>query len=212
MTSILHTETTSSNASEKQGSARNCANETPGSRSLRVKGGDLKGEDPRQPIHTPHGLSHRERDLLTESVDYMQRYGPGVFISIEAGRSPDAEKIVRGLTRRIRSDIAVRQRRDGMQRVLSTTVFEALGRDRQPKFGAHIVAVMPNAMARDRLIERLNGSAAYGKHIDARPVTNWSRLRAICSKRRRRRHGMVLEGVSGASADRSRSALSAGIA
>jgi hypothetical protein len=32
-----------------------------------------------------------------------------------------------------------------MQRVLSTTVSEALGRDRQPKFGAQIVAVMPNA-------------------------------------------------------------------
>ncbi len=63
-----------------------------------------------------------------------------------------------------------------MKRVLSTTVFEALGRDRQPKFGAHIVAVMPNAMARDRLVERLNGSAAYGKHIDARAVTDWGGL------------------------------------
>ena len=68
------------------------------------------------------------------------------------------------------------RRRAGMRRVLSATVFEALGRDRQPKFGAHIVAVMPNAMARDRLIESLGGSAAYGKHIDTRPVTNWRGL------------------------------------
>jgi len=35
---------------------------------------------------------------------------------------------------------------------------------------------MPNAMARDRLVERLNGSAAYGKHIDARAVTDWGGL------------------------------------
>jgi hypothetical protein len=106
----------------------------------------------------------------------MQQPGPGVFISIEAGRSPDAETIVRGLTRRLRSDVAVRQRRAGMRRVLSTTVFEALGRDRQPKFGAHIVAVMPNAMARDKLIASLSRSKVYGKHIDARPVTNWRGL------------------------------------
>jgi hypothetical protein len=101
----------------------------------------------------------------------MHERGPGLFISIEAGRSPDAERIVRQLTRRVRSNIAQWQRRAGMQRVLSTTVFEALGRDRQPKFGAHIVAVMPNAAARDRLIESLSGSKAYGKHIDARAVT-----------------------------------------
>jgi hypothetical protein len=42
--------------------------------------------------------------------------------------SPETEKTVRELTRRIRSDVAVRQRRAGVRRVLSTTVFEALGR------------------------------------------------------------------------------------
>jgi len=100
-----------------------------------------------------------------------------------------------------------------MPRVLSTTVFEALGRDRQPKFGAHIVAVMPNAAARKRLIESLNGSKAYGQHVLAKSVEDWRGLPlAICLKRRRRRHGMGLERVSGASADRSRSALSEAIA
>jgi hypothetical protein len=65
------------------------------------------------------------------------------------------------MARRVRSDLALRQRRAGMRRVRMTTVFEALGRDKQPKFGAHIVAVMPNAASRDRAIEALNGSSAY---------------------------------------------------
>jgi hypothetical protein len=63
-----------------------------------------------------------------------------------------------------------------MRRVLFTTVFEALGRDGLPKFGTHIVAVMPNAMARDKLINSLNGSRAYGQHVLAKPITNWRRL------------------------------------
>ena len=50
-----------------------------------------------------------------------------------------------------RSDIATPQRRAGMRRVLTTTVFEPLDRNEEPKFGAHIVAVMPDATARDRL-------------------------------------------------------------
>ena len=154
--SILHTEASASKAPEKQGSTRNYAAEISGSALLRVKEKNLRA--PGRRICAPHGLSHHERDLLTESFDYMHRRGPGVFISIEAGRSPDAEKIVRELTHRLRSDVAVRQRRAGMQRVLSTTVFEALGRDGLPKFGAHIVAVMPNAMARDKLIAGLSRS------------------------------------------------------
>ena len=133
-----------------------------------------------------HGLSHRERDLLTESFGHMRHRGPGLFVSIEAGRSPDAEKIVRAMTRRVRSDLAQRQRRAGMRRARLTTVFEALGRDKQPKFGAHIVAVMPNAAARDRAIEGLNGSSAYarmatgfiesGRPVFAEPVTDWAGL------------------------------------
>jgi len=62
-----------------------------------------------------------------------------------------------------------------MRRVYSVSVFEALGRDRSPKFGVHIVALMPNVTARDRLIEILNGSV-YGEHVDARPVVNWPGL------------------------------------
>jgi hypothetical protein len=95
-----------------------------------------------------------------------------VFVSIEAGRSPEAEKIVRALTRRAKSDIALRQRRSGMRRTHSVSVFEALGRDKSPKFGAHIVALMPTTATRDKLIESLNGSA-YRQHVDAKPVVNW---------------------------------------
>jgi hypothetical protein len=56
------------------------------------------------------------------------RRGPCVFVSIEVGRSPDAEKKVRGLARRVKSDIALRQRRAGMRRIHSVSVFEARAR------------------------------------------------------------------------------------
>jgi len=61
-------------------------------------------------IAAPNGLSHHERDLLTEGLDHLRR-GPCVFVSIAAGRSPDAEKKVRALARKVKSDIALRQRR-----------------------------------------------------------------------------------------------------
>ena len=127
-------------------------------------------------ISAPHGLSHGERDLLVEGFRCMRGQGAGVFISIEAGQSLEAEGAVRGLTRRIRSVIAQCQRRAGMRRVLMTTVFEALGRDHQPKFGAHVVAIMPTAAERDSLIDSLNRSSVYAGHVDARSVDNWNRL------------------------------------
>ena len=67
--------------------------------------------DVRRRISAPHGLSHDERPLLTEALHYMRRRGPCLFVSIEAGRAPGAERGVRGLARRVRSDIALRQRR-----------------------------------------------------------------------------------------------------
>jgi hypothetical protein len=59
---------------------------------------------------------------------------------------------------------------------LSVTVFEALGRDRRPKFNAHVIVVMPNADARDRLIESLLSSSVYGGHVFAEPIYDWGRL------------------------------------
>ena len=151
-----------------------------------MRGSRLTVRDSRRGIAAPHGLSHHERNLLTESFDHMRQRGPSLFVSIEAGRSPDAENIVRVLTRRVRSDLAQRQRRAGMRRVSMTTVFEARDRKGREKFGAHIVAVMPDARVRDRAIESLNGSAAYagmatgfsesGRPVFAEPVTDWARL------------------------------------
>jgi hypothetical protein len=135
---ILHTGAVSSEGPEKEGCARISRAQMRGSRLITVR-------DSRHRVTAPHGLSHHERDLLTESFDHMRQRGPGLFVSIEAGKSPDAENIVRALTRRVRSDMAQRQRRARMRRVRMTTVFEARDRKGREKFGAHIVAVMPDA-------------------------------------------------------------------
>jgi hypothetical protein len=161
----------------------------------------------RQQISATHGLSAPERDVLTESLDYMRQYGPGAFASIEAGYGQDAEQTVRRLTNKVRSDIAIRQRRAGMRRHLAATAFEARNRKKEPKFGSHIVAVMPDATARDRLVDSLNGSTVYGKNILAKPVTDWSGLtgyllkeatpQAAYKKNIRRVGGSIPLGVQG---------------
>lgn len=112
----------------------------------------------------------------------MRRRGSATFVSIEAGRTPDAEPAVRGLSRKVKSHIALSQHRAGMRRVLWAEVQEALGRDELPKFGAHIVGVMPNATARDKLIEALNGSDAFGKNVLAEPVNDWDKLPGYLAK------------------------------
>jgi hypothetical protein len=61
-------------------------------------------------------------------MHWLRGEGLGAFISVEAGRSPDAERTVRALTRRLKSDLVQRQRRARMRGLL-VTVFEALGRD-----------------------------------------------------------------------------------
>ena len=146
------------------------------------KNRDARAE--RRRISAPHGLSHYERDMLTEGLDRLRRKGPALFVSIEAGRSSTSEMTVRKLTRRVRSDIAKLQRRAGMRHRLAVTVFEALGRDGLPKFGAHVVAaIMPNVSARDKAIESLNGSRAYAAYgsvdrpsVLAKPVSSWREL------------------------------------
>jgi hypothetical protein len=109
-------------------------------------------------------------------MHWLRGRGSGAFITIEAGRSPDAEKVVRGLTRRLRSDISLRQRRAGMRWSLVVAVLEALGRDGLPKFNAHVATIMPDADARNRLIESLLGSSVYTGYVDARAVDNWNGL------------------------------------
>jgi hypothetical protein len=65
---------------------------------------------------------------------------------------------------------------------LLVTVFEALGRDGRPKFNGHVIVVMPDADARDRLIESLHRSSVYVGRVDARPVDNWNGLTAYLLK------------------------------
>ncbi len=132
-------------------------------------------------IARPDGIGPRERDILTEGMDYMRERGPGLFVSIANGRGSEAEPVVRRLARKVRSDIAQRQRRARMRARPALTVFEALGRDGLPKFNAHIVAVLPSAAERDAVITSLNGSMAYARFGDevsvvAKPVTEWGGL------------------------------------
>ncbi len=69
-----------------------------------------------------------------------------------------------------------------MRRRFAATVFVARGRDGLPKFGAHVVGVLPSAAARDQAIESLNRSS-YAKvgpdtrpRVVAEPVTDWAGL------------------------------------
>ena len=172
----LDTKTFSENAPENERFATSNRTEIrrPYSREVN-SGGCCSGSSARR-ISAPHGLSHGERDLLVEGFRCMREQGAGVFVSIEAGQSLDAEGAVRDLTRRMRSDLVQRQRRAGMRRGLLATVFEALGRDHQPKFNAHVIAIMPDRCCTRRLIDSLHRSSVYAGHVDARPVDNWSRL------------------------------------
>jgi hypothetical protein len=133
-------------------------------------------DSPRR-ITAPHGISAPERDLLAEGLDYMRRYGPGAFVSIEAGRTPETEREVRRMSRKAKSHIATYQDRAGMWRVLWTEVQEALDQLGFPKFGAHIVASMPDADNRDRLVQSFNGSESFRRNVYAEPVTDWEGLK-----------------------------------
>ena len=178
----LDTKTFSENVPENEGFATSNRTEIRRPYSREVNGGGCCSGSSARRISAPHGLSHGERDLLVEGFRCMHEQGAGVFISIEAGRSPDAEPTVRGLARRLRSDLVQRQRRAGMRWGLLVTVFEALGRDGWPKFNAHVIVIMPDADARDRLIESLHRSSVYSGRVDVRPVDDWSRLTAYLLK------------------------------
>jgi hypothetical protein len=190
---ILHTTPDRGIGQQSQGVAGTTAAERWGSLSLTVRA-DISPEesayhqalrrraDRVSRICALHGLSHAECRLLAEAMHWLRGRGSGAFISIEAGRSPDAEPTVRALARRLRSDLVQRQRRAGMRWGLLVTVFEALGRDGRPKFNAHVIVIMPDADARDRLIESLYRSSVYSGRVDVRPVDDWSGLTAYLLK------------------------------
>jgi hypothetical protein len=183
---ILHTTPDRGIGQQSQSVAGTTAAERWGSLSLTVRA-DISPEesacqalrrraDRVSRISVPHGLSNRERKLLAEAMHWLRGRGPGIFITVEAGRSPNAEPMVRDLVRRLRSDLVQRQRRAGMRWGLLVTVFEALGRDGRPKFNAHVIMIISSTDGRDRLIKSLHRSAVYGRYVDARPVADWSRL------------------------------------
>jgi hypothetical protein len=63
---ILHIGAVSSEGPEKEGCARISRAQMRGSGLITVK-------DSRRGVAAPHGLSHHERDLLTESFDQMRQ-------------------------------------------------------------------------------------------------------------------------------------------
>src|SRR5260370_14532375 len=116
MATILHTEAVSSQSPDQKGFAGISRAQKRGSPSIIVKDGNAP-----QRVSVSHGLSHHERDLLTEGFDHMRQRGPGLFVSVEAGRSPHAENLVTALTRRGTNAIAHRQPRAGILRVVGMT-------------------------------------------------------------------------------------------
>lgn len=161
--SILHTGANASSRLERQGFARNYASENRGRPTI-IDNDDLPPA-PRITARYENGIGPRERDLWCEGVDYLARKGPLAFVSITAAFEP----VVRELSRKIKSYVALRQDRAGMRRgPFWGEVRETKARDETPKPGAHIVAPMRSAADRDRLVEAINSSAAYGNTLAKR--------------------------------------------
>ena len=155
--SILHTGANASSRQEKRGFARNSAPENRGRAT--IIDSDARPPLPRITARHENGIGPRERDLWCDGVDYLARKGPLAFISITAAFEP----VVRELSRKVKSYVALRQDRAGMRRgPFWGEARETKARDETPKPGAHIVAPMRSAADRDRLVEAINSSAAYG--------------------------------------------------
>jgi DNA-binding transcriptional regulator YiaG len=113
-------------------------------------------------------LSHLELDWLTEGTRYLRRQGAAVWVVAEAYEKSERER--RLLFRKVKSDLALYQRREGLRRVLNLEVLESV-----PSVHTNIIATMPNCDALDRTIERLY-NAAYGSGVYAQAVTDWNGL------------------------------------
>jgi hypothetical protein len=110
---------------------------------------------------------------LGELVMILDLHRQGLSVSAIARQVGVDRKTVR--TRRLQGYVPQKQRRAGVRRGLMVTVFEARAWD-GAKFHAHVVAIMPDADARDRLIGSLGRSSVYGGYVDAGPVYDWNRL------------------------------------
>lgn len=133
---------------------------------------------PRITARHQNGIGPRERDLWCEGIDYLARKGPLAFVSVSAALEP----VVRALSRKVKSYVALRQDRAGMRRgPFWGEVRETKARDETPKPGAHIVAPMRSAVDRDRLVEAINSSSAYGNTFAA-PAPPVAVLKSYCLK------------------------------
>ena len=88
---------------------------------------------------------------------------------------------MRAVTRKVHSHLAQHQKRARMRRRLRATVIEARDRQKQPKLHAHIIVVLPNGAARDKVCESVNSSRAYRTFgeavtVRAKRVWRWSGL------------------------------------
>ena len=64
-----------------------------------------------------------------------------------------------------------------MRRPSWVEAMHAKARDGSPKVNAHVIAPMPDAPQRDKLVAAVNGSSVYGHHALADPVTNLEGLK-----------------------------------
>jgi DNA-binding transcriptional regulator YiaG len=99
---------------------------------------------------------------------HLRRQGPAIWVVAEAYEKPERER--RLLFRKVKSDLALYQKREGMRRVLNLEVLESV-----PSVHTNIVATMPNSDAVDRTIGRLYNSA-YGSNVYAQAITDWDGL------------------------------------
>jgi hypothetical protein len=174
--SILHTRAKAADRLENRGFPTGALPEKTGPDTIIVN--ERCSPPPRITAHHLNGIGPRERDLWCEGIDYLARKGPLAFVSITAAFEP----VVRELSRKVKSYVALRQDRAGMRRgPFWSEVRETKARDETPKPGAHIVAPMRSAADRDRLVEAINSSAAYGDTF-AEPVHDRERLKGYCLK------------------------------
>jgi hypothetical protein len=174
--SILHTRAQAADRLENKGFSTRVPPEKTGQHTIIVN--TECSSPPRITARHLNGIGPRERDLLCEGIDYLASKGPLAFVSITAVSEP----VVRKLSRKLKSFVALRQDRARMRRgPFWGEVRETKARDGTPKPGAHIVAPMRSAADRDRFVEAINSSASYGDTL-AEPVYNRERLKGYCLK------------------------------
>jgi hypothetical protein len=116
-----------------------------------------------------HGLGPSELRWPGEGMGYLKRQGAGSFVTVEAYAKTERE--ARALFRKVKSDIALRQRRAGARRVLWLEILEG-----EPAVHSHIVAAFHSQAEVEGTADSLNRSSVYGETVFAEPVSDWAGL------------------------------------